>query len=482
MFGACIIRNVGRYYYVYEATSKWNKTTGKPQKKTGHCLGKIEEADGFIPNKYALSLMAAKGVGAVPESYTEVNYGAYEMLQQLSPEMTVDLREFFPHRFREIRTLALLNLVDGAGPQLVRPIFMESYMKDLCPDLALSEDTVHRFVSWLGTQQNAQEAFMRKFVDPGRKLLFDGTTMFANFQDALSQRGYNPGRRTRHQIRLLYIFDEESWRPVFYRVFPGNAVDKTSFLEVLQAAGCSHCIVIADNGFYSKANISVLMNSPLKIEYLLPLQHNTSLVSQTFYESRDPAKFDEAFAYGDRMVYGARRRLGDKGNFVYTFYDPRRQSREQANFLNRSGSESLTPHAALADSRGYFSLISNIDDTSEAIYLTYKERANIEQCYDFLKNTMHAGAAYAHSDNALRGWAFLNHVALLYFYGLIRALHRAHLDQQWAPASVIMLAKNVRARRYTDGNFRVPHIQEKTLSIFRQIGIRIQIASDPLSP
>ena len=37
-------------YYLYEATSVWNKEKGRAQKKTGKYLGRITE-DGLIPPK-----------------------------------------------------------------------------------------------------------------------------------------------------------------------------------------------------------------------------------------------------------------------------------------------------------------------------------------------------------------------------------------------------------------------------------------------
>ena len=111
-FGACEIRFIGGYYYVYPVTSRWDPTKGRSQKVTLKSVGKITEADGFIPN--ANGMRRIQEMRITPDVAPSVkNYGAYETLLQLSPKLSDELREHFPDCFREIRTLALIRLVDG---------------------------------------------------------------------------------------------------------------------------------------------------------------------------------------------------------------------------------------------------------------------------------------------------------------------------------------------------------------------------------
>lgn len=197
--GPCRIRRVNGYYYVYERRKRSDPGSEK-------CLGKITEQDGFIPNRYGVSLLPKPDKSAA-EAVTIKHYGAYEIFMQLAPYVNNDLRKYFPQRFREIRTLALLRLVDGIVPHLVHPVFMDSYMSVLCPDIATSEASVRRFIKELGLETDLTEAFMRSSIEPGSQLVFDGTTFFANYQDSLSQKGYNPDHRSTHQIRIVYVFD-----------------------------------------------------------------------------------------------------------------------------------------------------------------------------------------------------------------------------------------------------------------------------------
>lgn len=473
-FGACEIRHIGGYYYVYPVTSRWDPAKGRSQKVTLSSVGKITEGDGFIPN--ANGMRRIQQMRPAPEAAPVVrNYGAYETLRRLSPSLEGELREHFPDCFREIRTLALIRLVDGVPAKLVRPVFLDSCMGDLCPEAAVSEASVRRFVASLGDMQGRQLAFMRGQVAPGSKLLFDGTGFFARMGDSLSEKGYNPGRRQEPQVRVLYVFERDSRRPVFYKVLQGSVVDRGAFADVLRESGARDCTVIADKGFYSKRNLAALAGSGAR--FILPLQDNTRLVEPGFYGDPDERKFDGVFAYKGRGIFFRKTRSGANGNWIYTFLDGMRREAMRARFVEEAekgcGEEERSPMDVLKQVRmGYFSFCSNIDAKAEEIYLEYKGRWDIEECFDYLKNSVSPGASYARSDSYFRGWAFLNHVSLLYFYGLANALRSKGLDGKYTPEDVLKLTKNIYKVDCGDGQgYKVSAIQKKTSELLAGLGI-----------
>ena len=312
-FGAVEIRYIQGHYYVYLVSSRWDPEKKRSQKTTGKCIGKITEADGFIPNAYGTYLMQEKNSTPVVAPVVR-NYGSYEMLLQLSPDIEVRLQKYFPDCFREIRTIALLRLVDSVtSAKMIKPAFMDSYLSDLCSDLSVSEGSVRKFIDRLGGMQDQQEAFMKSQVKPGTTLLFDGTTIFTGSSDSLSEKGYNPDHSQNPQARLLYVFEKDSHRPVFYRVVQGSVVDKTAFMDTVRAAGCKNCIIIADKSFYSRKNVSALLNA--KMSYILPLREDTINVEAEFYENNDDSKWDGVFTYNHRAIWYRTRPRGNRGNF-----------------------------------------------------------------------------------------------------------------------------------------------------------------------
>ena len=475
-FGAVEIRCFGEgKYYVYQISSRWDAEKNRPKKVTGKSIGKITEAEGFIPNANGLRLM--KEMRLTPEAAPVVkNYGAYEMLQQLSPEIGEQLRKFFPDIFREIRTVSLLRLVDSVrSAKMIRPVFLDSYMSDICSDIAVSEGAVRQFVSKLGRMQDQLDAFMKAQIMPGTTLLFDGTSIFTRSADSLSEKGYNPEHRQNPQARILYIFEKDSHRPVFYRVVQGSIVDKTAFLDTVRAAGCKDCVIIADKGFYSKKNLSALMDAGMR--FILPLQDNTVNVEPAFYRNTDDSKWDGVFSYNKRAVWYRKRASGNRGNFIYTFRDDSRKAELVGHFVERAdkdyGEEGYAPMDVLKEIRmGYFSFCSNLDLPARDIYLNYKQRWDIEQCFDYLKNSVAGSASHAHSDDYFRGWAFLNHISLLYYYGLVNALRNSELDETYSAEDVLKLTKNIyRVNTGDDGGIRVSAIQKKTLELLETIKV-----------
>ena len=123
---------------------------------------------------------------------------------------------------------------------------------------------------------------------------------------------------------------------------------------------------------------------------------------------------------------------------------------------------------------GYFSFCSNLDVTAREIYLDYKQRWDIEQCFDYLKNSVTPSASHAHTDEYFRGWAFLNHVSLLYYYGLLNILRNTKLDEKHSAEDVLKLTKNIYRVNTGDGQeYKVSAIQKKTQVLLDTIGVNL---------
>ena len=477
-FGACEIRLLNNHYYVYQITSEYSRVTKRSRKKTGKCIGKISEQDGFIPNRYAIELMQQNGMlppatGAV--TYRSKTFGAYELLSQLSPNLETDLKKCFPDCYREIRTIALLRLVEGvASTRALQSVFEQSYLSDLAPDLSISEGTVQRFILRLGTMQERAESFMRLHVTENTTLLFDGTSIFLDFGDSLAASGYNAEHSRDPQARLLYVFEKDTHCPLFYVVIQGSIVDKSEFLDVVQRSGCKDVIILGDKGFYSKKNVSALLESHLK--YILPLQENTKAVKQEFFEREGLDKFDGTFAYHGRAIWYHKQKSGNLGDYIYIFMDEQRRAQEHAHFIERCEDDydesANTPMDLAKKPRmGYFCFCSNLDAAPKEIYLDYKERWDVEECFDYLKNSVRAEASHAHNDEYFRGWAFLNHISLLYYYGLINAINVHHLSEKLTPKEAILMTKDICRITDPNGTQHLTHIRKETQEILDTLGV-----------
>lgn len=467
-FGASEVRLISGHYYVYLISSVWDREKKRAKKKTGECIGKITEHDGFIPNdRYLRPKTPLK-------AYVKC-YGIYELFIQIAPEIVTHLRAEFPDVYREILVISLLRLSNRFSAKNAKQLFEASYLNDLYPDIGMSASTVSRFMTKLGDRRDEMVNFMSHYKQKGQKLLFDGTNIFSHAAASYVQKGYNPSRRQETQIRILYVFDKESFAPIFYRLLPGNIVDKASLIATIKELGCVDVLVIGDKGFYTKKNVSYLMENSLR--FILPLQSNTKLIDDKFAENSDRRKFDGVFVYHDRQIWYKKKKTGDGGNHLYIFLDEGRRQKEETHYLEKlnEGYDDLTQEGFFDNKRrGLFAFVSNLDTDSKEIYLEYKSRWDIEQCFDSLKNTLKIGAPYQRSNEQLQAWAFLNHVSLLFFYSLVKSMKASGLDASFSPEDIIDLCKNIMQVRYDHRKESlISEVPERVLEILSQLGVDI---------
>ena len=71
-------------------------------------------------------------------------------------------------------------------------------------------------------------------------------------------------------------------------------------------------------------------------------------------------------------------------------------------------------------------------------------------------------------------WAFLNHISLLYYYGLINALRNNKLDDKYSAEDVLKLTKNIYRVDTGDGQgIRVSAVQKKTQELLNALNVNL---------
>ena len=214
-----------------------------------------------------------------------------------------------------------------------------------------------------------------------------------------------------------------------------------------------------------------------KLDYILPLQRNTRLIKESFEMAPDQERWGGQFVFKGRVIWYHRESCGDAGNYLYVFRDDARKAKEELKTARRmEDNQGEDTEDMFSDRRkGMFAFISNRDEDAKKIYLAYKERWDIEQCFDYLKNSVDTGAASQRSNESMLGWTFINHVSLLYFYTLVLAVRKGGLNDEWTPNEIIMLAKNI-YKVYTAGvlnkdKFIISEMSKKDEELFYALGV-----------
>ena len=125
--------------------------------------------------------------------------------------------------------------------------------------------------------------------------------------------------------------------------------------------------------------------------------------------------------------------------------------------------------------RGMFAFVSNTGSNAKQLYLTYKERWDIEQCFDYLKNSVQIGASYKRTNEELEAWSFINHISLLYFYGIVKALRETALNEKYSPEDIIAIGRNIYKVRehYHSKENRLSEVSKADMDLLNELGVKL---------
>lgn len=119
--------------------------------------------------------------------------------------------------------------------------------------------------------------------------------------------------------------------PLFYRILPGNVRDVSSLKATIKESRMNDAIIREDVGFYSRDNLRLLEKE--KLNFILPLKRNNSLINYEVLRSGDKKRFEGYFKFKGRFIWYyncGRERLP-----VWVFLDERLKVKEQEDYLNR---------------------------------------------------------------------------------------------------------------------------------------------------
>ena len=161
-------------YYLYEASSVWNKEKGRAQKKTGKYLGRITEEDGLVPPRKK----DESGIGENrPVCVKE--YGASYVLDQMGKRIHTQLHHYFPQQADTSFILAVLRVIERCPFKRAAFLYEQSYLSERYGKLALSGASISSFLRTLGEKRDRIVSFMQEFVSGTEHVLFDGTQIIS---------------------------------------------------------------------------------------------------------------------------------------------------------------------------------------------------------------------------------------------------------------------------------------------------------------
>ena len=451
-------------YYLYSVSSVWSKEKGRSQKITRGYLGRITE-DGLVPPKRKL----AKPLSSI----TVKEYGASSFFKAIGHDIFEKLAEYFSGHAEKLFSIAVIRALHHCPFKRVEFFYEQSYLSEMFSGINLSSAGLAAFLREVGSDRERILLFLNHFVSGNKHLVFDATSVVSkSFRMDISRTGYNSKRRFEPQVNLLYAFALESRAPVYYRVIPGNIRDVTALELAVEESRLCDVVIVADKGFGSQDNFDMLDEAGLK--YIIPLKRNSTLFDKDIIRHGDKGKFDGYFIWNKRPIWHYRKVIDGKG--VVVFLDEALKASEESDYLNRIDKklEGFTSEKFLEKQYDFGTIVirTNLQIAADEVYSLYKERGEIEQVFDFLKNLLEQDKSYMQSPQSFEAWAFINHLTLLLNYKIYNLLRAEKKLKKYSVADLISHFKYI-FKTKVDDKWLTTEISKKTLKLLGDLGVHI---------
>ncbi len=448
------LRFINGHYYLYRIRNTWDKERRRHRKVTEEYLGSITP-DGLVEPKHKLILKRLQQI-SVKE------YGASSLLMGISADIRDALKGSF-QEWREIFVFSCMRLIHNTPIKNLEFHYSESFLSEMMRDVATYPKHIGEMLRSVGMDRSAMESFMKRFLPKSRYLAIDLTHVFSLSENVISAvLGHDPDEKHLPMVELLLLFNLEEHEPSYFRMLSGSITSVMALAATADEAGLSDVVLVADTGFYSSKNIREMEER--HIHYIIPLKRNSMLIPYDIEMKR-------YFMFEDRPVWyshvtGNRR--------VYLFRDPSLRAEEEKDFLRRSeGKRGAVASFHRSERRmGTIALITDLNVSGEILYDMMKSRVEIEQAYDTFKNTLNADRTYMRDDNAMRGWMFVNFIALMLHYRIYNILRKKDMLRKYSPRDVLDHLQRVSKLKIGD-EWKISEIPKKSRDIIDELGIPI---------
>ena len=455
------LRYIGGRYRLYRITSRWNPEKKRAQKITLEFLGTITEEEGLVKPK-------VQQLKDNLSNASVLEHGPHALVDKLNDDIRTKLQKCYPKLWQEIWIAAQMRFIHQSPIKNWSYYYERSTLSNTYPGVKLGPKRSTSVLKEVGSDRSKILSFLYGLC-PNEKdyILIDTThvTTKSNNIDFI-KKGYNNALSFDSQINLLYIFSEEKKLPVYYRVLPGNVREISAMKLSIAESKLKNVVLVGDKGFYSKANIEALKDC--KIDYILPLKRNYSLIDYNCIAKGDKSSMDGFFLFNNRAIWFSR-----ISSEIILYQDEQLRVKESTDYLCRikENNEGYSQEEYFRKQYrfGTLALSCNIPSLApEDIYHRYKARGAIEQAFDSYKNILDADRTYMQGAEQMEAWSFINFLALVFYYNTYNSLLTAGLLEKFFVKDLLIRSRESKKILVLQ-DWKTSEISSKTLRIFTNI-------------
>lgn len=474
------IRLIRGNFYVYEVSSVYDKEKKRARKISGKYLGRITEADGFIPSD---NIKVSKKLKLVNENTLSTKeYGLSAFIQKYCSNIIDILKIHFPEQWEWILVCLYARLVRSSPIKNIGYYYNKSYLSETVK-ITVNPTTISTLIKDLGANRQPLMNYMKSFMGSSVALI-DATSIVSYSRNLVRNHiGQTKVGTYEPLFNLLYFYQPSTYTPAYYRLFDGNIKDVKMIRTAIEESGYNDALVIADKGFYSEENIKILEEASLR--YIIPLKRNSTLIKTELYS--DLPKSRAKFMFAERMVYftsydlapktkGRPKKTTEDRKRIQLFIDEEMMIKEKKDFYARMQKH---PQSYTEDNFqeklnhfGSFAVITNIQEDEETIYQYYKSRVGVEVLFDGVKNILDNDTTYMQNNEALEGWMFINHLALQVHHRIYDLLKTNNMLSKRSIRDFIEYLSDIRIIKVNDQWIMEPMVKEQK-DLLKKLGLDI---------
>lgn len=463
------IRRIGENFYMYEVSSYYDKEKKAGRKKTGKYLGTITQANGFVASKFKKVVRDLPLINT--ENLSTKEFGLSNFIEQHCSHIIDPVKLFFPQLWEWMLVAVYCRLVHTSPIKNMSYYFNKSYLSEIY-DINLSSKNISLLMRQLGNNRKPLTDYMRYVAGDENFLLIDATSI-VSYSNNLTKVAIGLSKNEQYEpiFNLLYLYSPNSYLPAYYRLFNGNIKDVTMLSTTLKESNYKNAIIVGDKGFFSEENLKNLEAEQLN--YIVPLRRNSSLIDYEKYSNLTNKA--SHFLFENRVIYFDSY-PSENNRVIYLFIDEQMMLKEKRDFIARK-EKGLTGYTdeefTLQIAKfGTFSIIANVTEAAREIYINYKSRMGIEMLFDGVKNILGNDFTYMQNDEALEGWMFINHLALLIHHKIYQLLKEKNMLSKYSIRDFIEYLADVKKVRINNDWILEPIIKEQQ-KLLQSIGISI---------
>ena len=372
----------------------------------------------------------------------------------------------------KIYCIAILRVCyPGIKDYELKEAYETSFLSEIFHDVALSKNTVSKFLNDLGKATSKITQFMKNrtsSVSMNHHLLIDGTLKsdesVVNSLSDFSRKARTKGTR---DISVLYAFDLESMEPICSKCYPGNMLDITSYKNFIAENEITKGIIVADKGFPESAAHDQFVENP-DLHYLNPIKRNSK-----FIKTHNMLDFTEILNGYEGITFRKEKCAGvDK--WLYSFRDSHKASKEEQDWLRRAkkdGTYNLDNFKKKQELFGTVVLECDLNLPAEVIYKAYLKRWEIEIVMRYYKSACEFDETRVQDDYSVIGSEFCDFLSTVFTFRLLNTFDKSKLLEKFTYKKIMSVLTRAKKIRISDTDWQMIQINPYHEKILQTLGL-----------